>query len=307
MANQNEQSSTIVLPSQSFAKETNIKILNQDPKSLMFESMYAMLLANTREEVYAAKNKVRNAYLNIFKLAEEQQDAPIWLKNQFMQAGDDILKELLQQAGEKEIQQHDELPILPTCESTIIPSDAVSSASSKPKKEETHALSIWCENQLYKFSNQHTIILGRMEESDIDYTDKMHQVASLRNKQCSKHELISRVHIVIFSFPELNKLYIIDMSFDGSITQLERNGNSKTKQSVNPRVCTLNFKESAKLEFGCGLIEIQVNPILCFRCKRELCSYKFKSCEHLASCDNCVRKMLVCPICNCRAPLIRAS
>lgn len=139
-------------------------------------------------------------------------------------------------------------------------------------------------NETYEFdaSQQHVILIGRRAEADVKLT---------QTNGCS------RLHAVIYLFPQLDKVLIVDVGSASGITMLQRRTPNAPLQHSTPsdrRNIELPFGESCKLQLGSQTI--MLTPLECIVCLSSPRSCRLE-CGHFVSCDDCTSQLDSCPVC----------
>lgn len=135
---------------------------------------------------------------------------------------------------------------------------------------------------------QPVVLIGKRDESDI-----------VLNEPAS-----SRLHAVIYLFPQLNKVLIVDIGSRHGITMINRRSNGPLQHSTlsDRQPIELLFGEGCQLKLGNQIITL--SALQCVICMEESRSCRL-SCGHFATCETCIAQINQCPL--CRAPFTRSQ
>jgi len=145
--------------------------------------------------------------------------------------------------------------------------------------------------KMYEFDNKRVISVGRYEGCDIQFPHP--------NIGAS-----SRLHALIFLFPESDKYIVADMgSYSGIRTEKRSDGKLCTHSLPKSRnILIFDWDETVIL--GMGDMKIGINPKECVICLTEPRNCTF-NCGHYTVCTNCRNMINECPI--CKAPINTVS
>lgn len=137
--------------------------------------------------------------------------------------------------------------------------------------------------KMYEFDNKRVITVGRYHGCDIQFPH-------------SNVGASSRLHALIFLFPESDKYVVADM---GSYYGIRTDKRMEGKQCIhslpkNRNILIFDWEEPVIL--GMGDMKIGINPKECVICLTEPRNYTF-NCGHYAVCTNCRNMIYECPIC----------
>lgn len=162
----------------------------------------------------------------------------------------------------------------------------VDAFESKDKVQSMEKFNIAYNGKMYEFDNKRAITIGRYGGCDIQFPPR--------------EDGTSRLHALIFLFPENPKYVVADMgSMRGIIT--EKRSTDKSCTSSVPRnrnILIFDWTETAILI----LVDkkISINPKECVICLTEPRNCTF-DCGHYLVCNNCKNKIHECPV--CRTPI----
>ena len=212
-------------------------------------------------------DELRKTYLQIFEDQEDIYDPEEdydWWKTQFLKTGDQIKEQIL------------------------ILEEKEKGKESPPLLEQEFNLSF--ENKFYSFdlSTQKVITLGRYSGCDIEANSK----------------LVSRLHTLIYFFPEFNKLILVDVGSQMGIrTRKRENKKEILDRSVLGARKILQFplNESIVLELGDAKLHLMAKScIICTNAPRT----KIYSCGHYCVCEKCDLRIQLCPICRSQKSIL---
>jgi len=170
---------------------------------------------------------------------------------------------------------------------TIIPRNVLGKGYIPPSDK----INIAYNGRMYEFDNKRVITVGRYQGCDIQFPD-------------IRTSASSRLHALIFLFPESDKYVVADMgSFYGVKTEKRKEGKQCNHSLPKSRsILIFDWDETAIL--GMGDMKIGINPRECVICLTEPRNFTF-NCGHYAVCNNCKDMVHVCPI--CKVPIQTAS
>lgn len=127
---------------------------------------------------------------------------------------------------------------------------------------------------------QPVVLIGKRDESDI-----------VLNEPAS-----SRLHAVIYLFPQLNKVIIVDIGSRHGITMLNRRSSGPLQHSTpsDRQTIELSFGEGCQLKLGNQIITL--SPLQCVICMEESRSCRLP-CGHFVTCETCLVQINQCPLC----------
>jgi len=212
------------------------------------------------QELNTNMEKLRETYVKIFEDQERiyKTTNPNYWKEEFYRAA------MLITQGMEEMEKQ-----------TVASSSSSSSLSSSTPFTIAH------NSQLYPFEDKNTILIGRYCGCDL-YIDSV--------------SCVSRLHVMIFPIPQINKYLVVDVGSLMGIKTLQRStSNIKVDSLPNQRrVLIFDLDEVAELELG--VVKICVNPRecgICFEKPRE-CTL---NCGHYVVCNTCRPLISICPLC----------
>jgi len=250
------------IPSPSFADGGAADMSSVMYASCLSVQIHASSSVVPRERARAAE-ALRTTYLAIFN---EQENDPARKKNQswwiepFRLSANAILQQFLSEKQE---------------------SSSVAAAAPAAKT----TITICHDGVMTEFDakKDSVVLVGRRPESHV----VLHKSGS------------SRLHAVIFLFPELGKLLVVDVGSEtGVVTQARQHQNLPLQSSlpIDRKTIELEWGESAVLVMGSEIIT--VTPRECVVCLDKPRTCKL-ACQHFATCDDCTDRLPgnKCPLC----------
>jgi len=156
----------------------------------------------------------------------------------------------------------------------------------------TEPISLAADGRLYEFSDKYCVLAGRLPECDV-------LLASAT---------ASRVHFILFMFPQFDKYLVVDVgSVNGITTQQRSNSQLPLANSLPNARQILIFSWGEIAILGLGNQRIAINPKVCVICFERPREVTFEQCNHYVCCLKCARSLPNCPLCRTevRAPSMR--
>ena len=125
---------------------------------------------------------------------------------------------------------------------------------------------------------------------------------------CDIEAGLSRLHAIVYIFPSLASVLVVDVGSMTGIRTLERSDKTKPLVSSKPEArAVLEFGLKERVVLSLGGCSIMLNPPQCVVCLDKPRCRQFQACLHFVTCADCASKLVECPICRARGRAVPAA